>query len=380
MFEKFTEKAKRILFLARYEASQQGSKVIGTEHILLGLIHEGEGVAAKALESLGISLEAVRNQVEEIIGQGGSSPSGHIPFTPRAKKVLELSLREALQLGHNYIGTEHILLGLIREGEGVAAQVLVRDSDGVIHPARVLARNRLTDIAVLALETPLTAAAWRAGPVGPGLPVCAIGNAFGLGLSITCGRVSATHRAGVGFNGVEDFIQTDASINPGNSGGALVNMNGELVRTRHLARIVMIHIKDLVALPEKPFQTAPVFFQGNIQHRDAAVPHFLNLLQEVDIPLHPADQLRVRLRLMQTQLMQGADAVGIAVEDVVVAHGSSANRQRDEGGSVGLLAGLQREEKRKEGKRGTGLRVIVRDVEPGVAVADLDGRQLRFLR
>ena len=99
---------------------------IGTEHILLGLIHEGEGVAAKALESLGISLEAVRQQVEEIIVQGQQAPSGHIPFTPRAKKVLELSLREALQLGHNYIGTEHILLGLIREGEGVAAQVLVR--------------------------------------------------------------------------------------------------------------------------------------------------------------------------------------------------------------------------------------------------------------
>jgi ATP-dependent Clp protease ATP-binding subunit ClpC len=99
---------------------------IGTEHILLGLIHEGEGVAAKALESLGISLDAVREQVQEIIGQGQQAPSGHIPFTPRAKKVLELSLREALQLGHNYIGTEHILLGLIREGEGVAAQVLVK--------------------------------------------------------------------------------------------------------------------------------------------------------------------------------------------------------------------------------------------------------------
>ena len=97
---------------------------IGTEHILLGLIHEGEGVAAKALESLNISLEAVRQQVEEIIGQGQAAPTGHIPFTPRAKKVLELSLREALQLGHNYIGTEHILLGLIREGEGIAAQVL----------------------------------------------------------------------------------------------------------------------------------------------------------------------------------------------------------------------------------------------------------------
>src|SRR5437667_6572032 len=97
---------------------------IGTEHILLGLIHEGEGIASKALLSLNVSLEAVRRQVEEVIGRGGSPPGGHIPFTPRAKKVLELSLREALQLGHNYIGTEHILLGVIREGEGVAAQVL----------------------------------------------------------------------------------------------------------------------------------------------------------------------------------------------------------------------------------------------------------------
>ena len=114
------------MVLAQEEARLLNHSYIGTEHILLGLIHEGEGVAAKALEALGISLEAVRAQVEEIIGQGGSSPSGHIPFTPRAKKVLELSLREALQLGHNYIGTEHILLGLIREGEGVAAQVLVK--------------------------------------------------------------------------------------------------------------------------------------------------------------------------------------------------------------------------------------------------------------
>jgi ATP-dependent Clp protease ATP-binding subunit ClpC len=126
MFERFTDRARRVVVLAQEEARLLNHNYIGTEHILLGLIHEGEGVAAKALESLGISLEAVRSQVEEIIGQGGSSPSGHIPFTPRAKKVLELSLREALQLGHNYIGTEHILLGLIREGEGVAAQVLVK--------------------------------------------------------------------------------------------------------------------------------------------------------------------------------------------------------------------------------------------------------------
>ena len=112
------------MVLAQEEARLLNHNYIGTEHILLGLIHEGEGVAAKALESLGISLEAVRSQVEEIIGQGQQAPSGHIPFTPRAKKVLELSLREALQLGHNYIGTEHILLGLIHEGEGVAAKAL----------------------------------------------------------------------------------------------------------------------------------------------------------------------------------------------------------------------------------------------------------------
>ena len=124
MFERFTDRARRVVVLAQEEARMLNHNYIGTEHILLGLIHEGEGVAAKALESLNISLEAVRQQVEEIIGQGQAAPTGHIPFTPRAKKVLELSLREALQLGHNYIGTEHILLGLIREGEGVAAQVL----------------------------------------------------------------------------------------------------------------------------------------------------------------------------------------------------------------------------------------------------------------
>ena len=126
MFERFTDRARRVVVLAQEEARMLNHNYIGTEHILLGLIHEGEGVAAKALESLGIALEGVRQQVEEIIGQGQQAPSGHIPFTPRAKKVLELSLREALQLGHNYIGTEHILLGLIREGEGVAAQVLVK--------------------------------------------------------------------------------------------------------------------------------------------------------------------------------------------------------------------------------------------------------------
>jgi ATP-dependent Clp protease ATP-binding subunit ClpA len=126
MFERFTDRARRVVVLAQEEARLLSHNYIGTEHILLGLIHENDGVAAKVLEGLGISLEAVRAKVEAIIGEGGpGAPAGHIPFTPRAKKVLELSLREALQLGHNYIGTEHILLGLIREGQGVGAQVLV---------------------------------------------------------------------------------------------------------------------------------------------------------------------------------------------------------------------------------------------------------------
>ncbi len=126
MFDRFTDRARRVIVLAQDEARMLNHNYIGTEHLLLGLIHEGEGVAAKALESLGISLEAVREQVEEIIGQGQQAPTGHIPFTPRAKKVLEFSMREALQINHPYIGTEHILLGLIREGEGVAAQVLIK--------------------------------------------------------------------------------------------------------------------------------------------------------------------------------------------------------------------------------------------------------------
>ena len=126
MFERFTERARRVVVLAQEEARRLNHNHVGTEHILLGLIHEGEGVAAASLESLGISLEAVREQIEGIIGQGRAAPPGNIPYTPRAKKVLELSLREALQLGHNHIGSEHILLGLIREGRGAAAQVLVR--------------------------------------------------------------------------------------------------------------------------------------------------------------------------------------------------------------------------------------------------------------
>jgi ATP-dependent Clp protease ATP-binding subunit ClpC len=126
MFERFTDRARRVIVLAQEEARMLNHNYIGTEHILLGLIHEGEGVAAKTLESLGISLEAMRQQVEEIIGQGQQAPPAHIPFTPRAKKVLELSHQEARQLGHKYIGTEHILLGLVHEGDGVAAQVLVQ--------------------------------------------------------------------------------------------------------------------------------------------------------------------------------------------------------------------------------------------------------------
>jgi ATP-dependent Clp protease ATP-binding subunit ClpA len=126
VFERFTDRARKVVVLAQEEARLLNHNYIGTEHLLLGLIQEGEGIAAKVLERLGVSRSVVRARVEEIIGQGGSSPSGHIPFTPRAKKVLELSLREALQLGHNDIGTEHLLLGLIREGEGVAAQVLAQ--------------------------------------------------------------------------------------------------------------------------------------------------------------------------------------------------------------------------------------------------------------
>jgi ATP-dependent Clp protease ATP-binding subunit ClpC len=124
VFERFTDRARRVVVLAQEEARMLNHNYIGTEHILLGLVRERDGVAATALDSLNIRLDAVRREVEEIIGRGQAAPTGHIPFTPRAKKVLELSLREALQLGHNYIGTEHILLGLIREGEGVAAQVL----------------------------------------------------------------------------------------------------------------------------------------------------------------------------------------------------------------------------------------------------------------
>jgi len=126
LFQRLTDRARRSMALAQDEARLLRHNYIGTEHLLLGLLHEGDGVAARALESMGISLDGARGQVKEIIGRGNDSPAGHIPYTPRAKKVLELSLREALQLGHHYVGTEHVLLGLLREGQGVAAQVLTR--------------------------------------------------------------------------------------------------------------------------------------------------------------------------------------------------------------------------------------------------------------
>ena len=139
MFERFTDRARRVVVLAQEEARLLNHNYIGTEHLLLGLIHEGEGVAAKTLEALGVGLEAVRSQVNDMVGSGEHrSKEGHIPFTPRAKKVLELSLREAIDLSHNYIGTEHVLLGLIREHDGVAAKVLAQlgvDPQEGAHPS-----------------------------------------------------------------------------------------------------------------------------------------------------------------------------------------------------------------------------------------------------
>lgn len=147
MFERFTDRARRVIVLSQEEARMMNHNYTGTEHLLLGLLHEGEGVGARALEVLGISLEAVRERVEAVIGLGENPPSGyHLPYTPRAKKVLELSLREAQQINHSYIGTEHLLLGLIREGEGVAAQILV---DLVTDLSRV--RNQV--LGILGKET-----------------------------------------------------------------------------------------------------------------------------------------------------------------------------------------------------------------------------------
>jgi ATP-dependent Clp protease ATP-binding subunit ClpC len=138
MFERFTNRARHAVVLAQEEARRGQHNYIGTEHVLLGLLGEPDGLACRALAGVGMSLEAARNEVMAIVGTGAASVSGHIPFTPRAKKILELSLREALQLHHNYIGTEHILLGLIREGEGVAAQVLTKHADLTAIRAAVL--------------------------------------------------------------------------------------------------------------------------------------------------------------------------------------------------------------------------------------------------
>lgn len=126
MFERFTDRARRVVVLAQEESRLLNHSYIGTEHLLLALLNEGEGIGCQALVRHGISLETAREQVREIIGEGTTSPKGHIPFTPRAKKILEMALRESLQLGHNYIGSEHILLGMVREGDGVAAQVLAQ--------------------------------------------------------------------------------------------------------------------------------------------------------------------------------------------------------------------------------------------------------------
>jgi hypothetical protein len=169
VFERFTDRARRVLVLAQEEARLLNHSFIGTEHILLGLIHEGDGLAAKALESLNVSLEAVRQKVADTIGPAGSGPAGSPPFTPRAKKVLELALREALQLGHNYIGTEHLLLGLVREGEGVAAQVL--ESLGA---DLVTVRERITELLVGYQGREFSGALPMAGPfstTGPSGPL-----------------------------------------------------------------------------------------------------------------------------------------------------------------------------------------------------------------
>ncbi|MBI4728510.1 MAG: hypothetical protein HY775_03295 [Acidobacteria bacterium] len=167
MFERFNDRARRAVVLAQEEARMLNDNYIGTEHVLLGLVHEGEGVAAKALESLGISLEATRRQVEEIIGRGRDPATGHIPFTPRARKVLELSLREALHLGHGSLGTGHLLLGLIREGEGVGIQVLSRlgaDLQGV--------RNRTLELLAQDPEEPAGRGVPSASPGAPASPAC----------------------------------------------------------------------------------------------------------------------------------------------------------------------------------------------------------------
>jgi ATP-dependent Clp protease ATP-binding subunit ClpC len=164
VFERFTDRARRVVVLAQEEARLLSHNYIGSEHLLLGLIQEGDGVAAKTLESLDVSLSHVRAVVEDIVGRGQAPSAGHIPFTPRAKKILELSLKEALQLSHNYIGTEHILLGLIREGEGVGAQVLT-------HLGANLDRVRERVVELLGGSAAWAESRPAEGPV-PGFPRC----------------------------------------------------------------------------------------------------------------------------------------------------------------------------------------------------------------
>jgi ATP-dependent Clp protease ATP-binding subunit ClpA len=172
MFERFSDRARRVVVLAQEEARRLNHNYIGTEHLLLALVHEGEGVAAQALESLGITLAAARQQVEQIVGRGQEGPRGHIPFTPRAKNVLEFSVREASQLGHAYVGTEHLLLGLIREGDGKGVQVL---TDLAVDPnqvrqrvIQVLHRNQGGD-RLTSLEARVSALERRVGTTAPDL-------------------------------------------------------------------------------------------------------------------------------------------------------------------------------------------------------------------
>jgi ATP-dependent Clp protease ATP-binding subunit ClpA len=166
MFERFTDRARRVVVLSQEEAVSLGHDYIGTEHLLLGLVHEGEGVAARALESLGVSLPMARSRVEEVIGLGQGPVRGQIPFTPRLKKVLELSLREALQMGHNYIGTEHILLGLIREGHGVGVQVLTK-LGATQEKVRRQVLKELGDLGMSVPEIPEGVEPRTGGPAGP---------------------------------------------------------------------------------------------------------------------------------------------------------------------------------------------------------------------
>jgi ATP-dependent Clp protease ATP-binding subunit ClpA len=163
VFERFTDQARRVVVLAQEEARMLDHNYIGTEHLLLALLHEEAGVAAEALESLNISLEAARQQVEKIVGRGQAAPTGHLPFTPRARVVLELSLREALQLRHPYIGTEHLLLGLVREGEGIGAQILLNVGADMNRVRRSVTRRIIGDV----LGTDEVPEALRSRPTEP---------------------------------------------------------------------------------------------------------------------------------------------------------------------------------------------------------------------